>query len=77
MSAPTLLTGAHLALNQSPLPLLRRLRLEESDTTITINGQVSSYYLKQLAQETLRPILAGRKLVNQVLVVREPESALS
>lgn len=77
MSAPLPPSGANQALHQSPLPLLRRLRLEETDTTITIHGQVSSYYLKQLAQETLRPVLAGRKLVNQVLVVREPLAALS
>jgi hypothetical protein len=71
MSAQTPPSCAHLALHQSPLPLLRRLRLEESETTVVIHGQVSSYYLKQLAQETLRPVLGGRKLVNQVLVVRE------
>lgn len=75
MSAPIPSSVAHQALDQSPRVLLRRLRVEENDTTVTVQGQVSSYYLKQLAQETLRPILAGRKLVNQVQVVREPVAA--
>ena len=55
-------------LRQSPILALRQLSLEETETTITIHGNVSSYYLKQMAQETLRPLLAGRKLVNQVRV---------
>ena len=40
-------------LRQSPIPALRKLKVEESDTTVVILGSVSSYYLKQLAQETL------------------------
>jgi hypothetical protein len=58
-----------LALRRSPLPALRKLALSESDTTVTIQGQVSSYYLKQLAQETILPLLDGRQLLNRVQVV--------
>ncbi len=61
---------AALALRQSPLPPLRKLSLEETDDLIVIEGKVSSYYLKQLAQETVRPLLGGRKLLNRVDVVR-------
>ncbi len=58
------------ALRESPIPPLRKLSVEENDTTIVICGNVSSYYLKQLAQETLMPLLKGRELVNRVTVVR-------
>ena len=61
---------AALALRQSPLPSLRKLVLEEADGTVVIQGKVSSYYLKQLAQETVMPLLEGRKLLNRVVVVR-------
>ena len=61
---------------QSPtrqrLPALRRLSLQESKDVVVINGRVSSYYLKQLAQEAIMPALDGRELQNQVAVVREP-----
>ncbi len=58
-----------LALRRSPIPALRKLTLSESETTVTIQGEVSSYYLKQLAQETILPLLDGRKLLNRVQVV--------
>ena len=60
-----------LALRGSPIPALRKLSLEEGGTMVTIQGKVSSYYLKQLAQETILPLLGGRKLLNRVLVVHE------
>jgi hypothetical protein len=59
------------ALQQSSHPALHELSVEESDSTIVISGNVTSYYLKQLAQETLRPIRGRRELVNRVLVVVE------
>jgi hypothetical protein len=61
---------AALALRQSPLPPLRKLVLEETGEAVVIQGKVSSYYLKQLAQETVMPLLDGRKLLNRVVVVR-------
>ncbi len=60
------------ALCRSPIPALRKLSLLESESTVTIQGQVSSYYLKQLAQETILPLLDGRQLLNRVHVVTEP-----
>jgi hypothetical protein len=59
------------ALRRSPIPALRKLSLEESETAIIIQGQVNSYYLKQLAQETVLPLLDGRQLLNRVRVVTE------
>jgi hypothetical protein len=63
-------------LQQSAIPALRKLSVEETSTAVEISGCVSSYYLKQLAQESLLPILGPRKLLNRVVVVRtEPSLA--
>jgi hypothetical protein len=58
-------------LRHNALPPLRRLAVEETDSTVVLTGIVNSYYLKQLAQEAVMPLLAGRKLYNRVQVVRE------
>lgn len=52
----------------SPLPQLRRLVVTVNDGEVVITGRVSSYYMKQLAQEALRPTLGGRRLLNRVEV---------
>jgi hypothetical protein len=73
MSPTTLeLSAALLALKRSPQPALRKLALHETDSMVVINGSVSSYYLKQLAQETVLPVLGGRRLHNKVTVVHRP-----
>ena len=56
------------ALRQSPIPALRKLCVEESHSKVVISGWVSSFYLKQLAQETVMPVLDGRELLNKVRV---------
>lgn len=61
---------ADQVLRQSPIPALRKLSVEENDRTVVLSGSVSSYYLKQMAQETVMPILGSRDLDNRVLVVR-------
>jgi hypothetical protein len=48
--------------------------VEESDGTVTIAGQVPTYYFKQMAQETIMPLLDGRELINCVNVVPEKAS---
>ena len=55
-------------LTTSPLPQLRRLVVTVSDVEIVITGKVSSYYMKQLAQEALRPTVGDRRLLNRVEV---------
>jgi hypothetical protein len=67
----TTMPPALAALRHSPIPALRKLSVEESDNDIVIFGSVSSYYLKQLAQETIMPVLSGRELQNRVQVVRQ------
>ena len=58
------------ALRQSPIPALRKLSVRETDQSVTLLGSVATYYLKQLAQETVMPVLSNRELHNEVLVVR-------
>lgn len=68
--SPLVRSPAAQALRQSPIPALRQLCVEESETEIVISGCVSSYYLKQLAQETVMAVRGRRELVNRVTVVR-------
>jgi hypothetical protein len=56
------------ALRHSAHPALRRLLVEESETTVVITGRVTSFYLKQLAQETIMPLRGRRDVVNRVVV---------
>jgi len=69
-TAVVLLSRADEVLRQSPIPALRGLWVEETDHEVIISGSVSSYYLKQLAQESVMPILGSRELHNRVEVVR-------
>ncbi len=74
MSSATLTASpAHSALSGSPIPSLRRLDLHETDSVVTIDGIVTSYYYKQLAQETIMPVLGSRRLQNRVMVVPSSE----
>jgi hypothetical protein len=70
MMCPSALAGkqAAEALRHSPIPALRKLCVEESSTGVVISGRVSSYYFKQMAQETVMPLLDHRALFNRVTV---------
>jgi hypothetical protein len=54
----------------SPFPQLRRLVVTVNDVEVVITGKVPSFYFKQLAQETIRPALGQRRVLNQVEVSR-------
>lgn len=56
------------ALQGSSQPELRLLEVTVTDETVEIVGTVSSFYLKQMAQETIKSSTAGRKVVNRVRV---------
>lgn len=75
MNSATLLypetSSVAFTLHQSPLPDLRRLHVEEDEGEVVITGIVSSYYLKQLAQEAIRPVLGIRALRNRVTVAKK------
>lgn len=75
VSSPLVQSRPALALRQSPIPALRKLIVEEADGTVVLVGSVGSYYLKQLAQETVMPHLDGRCLINRVTVVRATHPA--
>lgn len=53
------------------VPALQRVQVEETTTSVALTGTVPSFYMKQLAQETVLPLLNGRKLVNRLVVVRD------
>jgi hypothetical protein len=54
----------------SPIPALRRLFIEETDEEVVLRGSVPSYYLKQLAQETVMPAVGSRRLQNRISVTQ-------
>ena len=56
-------------LRDNPVNDLRRLEVMESDVEVIITGIVTSYYLKQMAQEAIRPAVNGRRLRNKVIVL--------
>jgi hypothetical protein len=58
------------ALRRSNIPAIRNLSIEETDEFIVLQGCVVSYYLKQLAQETVMSFLEGRELRNRIAVER-------
>jgi hypothetical protein len=71
MATSTLLPQrADRALRESPIPALRKLEVKETDAEVVLSGCVSSYYFKQLAQESIMPLLGARELRNRVRVVR-------
>lgn len=55
-------------MQKSPIFGLRRLVVEQQDDVLTIRGNVSSFYHKQLAQEVVRAIAGSIKVVNLVRV---------
>jgi hypothetical protein len=57
------------ALRDSPIPALRHVSVEENEARLVLRGELPSYYYKQLAQETLMPLLGGRECVNLIEVV--------
>ena len=57
-------------LRASSRPDLRRLTVAATADEIVLSGVVSTFYLKQLAQELVRDIAAGRRLTNRIEVGR-------
>jgi osmotically-inducible protein OsmY len=56
------------ALRQNPHLYARNLRFETSDGRVTLKGQVSSWYQKQMAQETLFRLDGIDRVENQLEV---------
>lgn len=68
--ASQVVTQATHALKRSSHPALRTLCVEGTTEALIISGQVTSYYLKQLAQETIMQVRGDLELVNRINVVR-------
>ena len=66
--SPVLSAEPGEVLTTSPLPQLRRLVVTVSEGEVVITGRVPSFYFKQLAQETLRPSIGRRRILNRVEV---------
>lgn len=67
-SSAQVVNQASFALKKSSHPALRTLSVEGNDSALVISGRVTSYYLKQLAQETIMPVRGALRLVNKVNV---------
>jgi hypothetical protein len=70
MTSPPVRPGPSEALRLSSHPSLRNLCVEEQESVLVITGSVGSYFLKQMAQETVKPLRGQRALLNKVEVVR-------
>ena len=58
------------ALQHSLFAVLRRIDVIETPTEVVLTGVVPRYYFKQVAQETVLPLIQGRQLRNHIEVVR-------
>jgi osmotically-inducible protein OsmY len=61
---------ARSALLKSPIFALQQLDVQQTGERIMISGTVRSFYQKQLAQEMVRSVTPGLRLVNAIEVNR-------
>ena len=59
------------ALAASPIYALRELRVERLGSALCLQGSVTSYYHKQLAQEVARSLAGDVEVINSVAVSSE------
>lgn len=64
---------AERMLRKSPYAQLRRIRCELINDTLFLRGQVTSFHIKQIAQETLRELGNVGRIYNFVEVISEFE----
>ena len=48
---------------------VRQMRLSQHTDTVVLNGNVESYFAKQMAQETIRGIEGVRRIDNRLRVI--------
>lgn len=63
------LTAAEGRLRASSYPPLRALACEFCSGVLVLRGEVKSFYLRQLAQETVRSLAGIEEIVNLVEVI--------
>ena len=59
---------AQSALDQSPIRVLREIRVDNQGDSIVLFGRVASFYQKQLAQELVRGVIQDHALQNAISV---------
>jgi len=59
---------AQAALEQSPIYLLRLIRVTPTADVLRLTGRVDTFYHKQMAQEVVRSVADGVQVVNAVRV---------
>ena len=57
---------AKTALASSPIYALRELHVERQQDGLLLSGRVDSFYHKQMAQELVRAVCDGMKVVNDI-----------
>lgn len=55
-------------LDDSPFQELRALQVDHVGEQVRLQGQVGSFFLKQLAQETIRSATRGIEMINDISV---------
>lgn len=55
-------------LQESPFPSIRMLEVKVEGEQFRLNGSVDSFYLKQIAQETVRSVVRCTDLLNDIRV---------
>jgi hypothetical protein len=66
--APEVRVQAQRALSSSPIFDLRGLQVDYLDGSLLLTGRVETFYHKQLAQEVVRNVADGVRVVNDVAV---------
>ncbi len=61
-------TQAQRALSTSPIFDLRHLHVELAEGSLLLSGRVETFYHKQLAQEVVRNVADGLRVVNDIAV---------
>ena len=57
------------ALARNPYFANRNIRIELQEDEIVLKGAVNTYYLKQLAQESVRSLKSTEKIRNEIEVI--------
>lgn len=57
------------ALARNPYFANRNVRIELQEDEIVLKGSVTTYYLKQLAQESVRSLNSAEKIRNEIEVI--------
>lgn len=59
---------AQFTLRNSPIHALRDIQVEREGERLILSGIVTTFYHKQLAQEALRGMAPGLRLINDICV---------